>query len=75
MASEVGIAEIDDVLAGLEYPLTREEAAEELEGVSVLRDGEETALGELVSMVGASEFEDGDALREEIHSYIPPEEE
>ena len=75
MASEVGIAEIDEVLDGLDYPATREAAADALDGVTVRRDDEETDLGELVSMVGGAEFEDSEALREEIHSYLPPEEE
>lgn len=74
MASEVGIADVDEVLEGLDYPLSREEAAAALDDVTVRRDDEETDLGELVSMVGRSAFEDSDDLREEIHSYLPPEE-
>jgi hypothetical protein len=74
MASEVGIADVDEVLAGLEYPLSREEAAEALDGVTVHHEDEATDLGELVSMVGRAEFEDGEELREEIHSYVPPDE-
>lgn len=73
MASEVGIADVDEVLEGLDYPLSREAAAAALDDVTVRRDGEETDLGELVSMVGRAEFEDSDALRKEIHSYLPPE--
>lgn len=75
MASEVGIADVEEVLEGLDYPLSREEAATALDGVSVLREGGETDLGELVSMVGRESFEDQDELREEIHSYVPPDEE
>jgi len=75
MASEVGIADVEEVLEGLDYPLSREEAATALDGVTVQRGGDETDLGELVSMVGAESFEDREALREEIHSYVPPDEE
>ena len=75
MASEVGVTDVDGVLAELEYPLSREEAAEPLDGVALQRDEAETDLGELVSRVGRAEFEDADELREEIHSYVPPDEE
>jgi hypothetical protein len=73
MAREVKLSRVDEVLDALSYPIPRDDAAIELEEVTVLLADGEANLGELVSETGSDAFSSRDDLKTEIHNTLPRE--
>ena len=73
MDRTVKLSRVDGVLRDLSYPLSREEAVEQLDDVTVeLADGEEN-LGEIISGSKDDSFESLDDLENEVYSLMPRE--
>lgn len=73
MAREVKLSRVDDELDDLSYPIPRDDAAVELEGVTVLLADGEANLGELVSETGSDSYRSAEDLKTEIHNSLPRE--
>ncbi|MDL5361881.1 hypothetical protein [Halalkalicoccus sp. NIPERK01] len=73
MAREVKLSRVDDELDELSYPIPRDDAAVELEGVTVLLADGEANLGELVSETGSDSYRSAEDLKTEIHNSLPRE--
>ena len=73
MAREVKLSRIDDVLDELSYPIPRDDAAIELEDVTVLFADGEANLGELVSETGSDAYTSPEDLQSEINNVLPRE--
>lgn len=73
MAHEVKMSQLADELDELSYPIARDDAAVELEGVTVLLADGEANLGELVSETGSDSFTSREDLESEIHNVLPRE--
>lgn len=73
MSREVKLSRVDGVLDELSYPIPRDDAAIELEGVTVLLADGEANLGELVSETGSDSFTSREDLKSEIHNTLPRE--
>ncbi len=73
MSREVKLSRVDGVLDELSYPIPRDDAAIELEGVTVLLADGEANLGELISETGSDSFTSRDDLKTEIHNSLPRE--
>jgi hypothetical protein len=73
MTREVRLNHIGDVLAELDYPVTRSEAAAELGDVTLdYADGEE-ALTQVLERIHADEFESANDLQASLFSALPVE--
>lgn len=73
MAREVKLSRLETELEGLSYPVSRDEAAEELSDVTLLLADGEANLGEVVADTVSREFEDAESLAEEVRSFLPRE--
>lgn len=73
MAREVKLSRVDDELEELSYPIPRDDAAVELEEVTVLLADGEANLGELVSETGSDSYRSPEDLKTEIHNTLPRE--
>lgn len=73
MTREVKLSRVDEVLDELSYPIPRDDAAVELEDVTLLLADGEANLGELVSETGSDAFSSQDDLRSEINNVLPRE--
>jgi hypothetical protein len=66
MGPTVKLSNLEEPLLTLTYPVTRESAAEQLDGVTVrLANGEED-LGDLVADVPSDSFESAEELRDDV---------
>lgn len=71
MDETVKLSRLESVLSELSYPISREAAAAQLEGVTLLvADGEED-LGAVVAGVGSDSFDSVGDLRDEVFEYLP----
>ncbi|WP_227355462.1 DUF5789 family protein [Haladaptatus salinisoli] len=71
MAREVKLNHVESVLRELSYPISREDAAERFDDVTlVLAEGEKN-LGEHVSQMSDAEFESADDLENEVFNNLP----
>lgn len=73
MAREVKLSRVDDELEDLSYPIPRDDAAIELDGVTVLLADGEANLGELVSETGSDSYRSPEDLKAELHNSLPRE--
>lgn len=73
MTREVKLSRVDDELDELSYPIPREDAAVELDGVTVLLADGEANLGELVSETGSDSYRSAEDLKTELHNSLPRE--
>ncbi|MEM4781892.1 MAG: hypothetical protein QXG03_10075 [Halalkalicoccus sp.] len=73
MAREVKLSRVDGVLEELSYPVPRDDAAVELQDVTVLLADGEANLGELVSETGSDSYQSVDDLQSEVHNVLPRE--
>ncbi|WP_408959470.1 hypothetical protein [Natrinema sp. 74] len=71
--SEVKLSRIESVLADLEYPIATDQAATELEDVTLLLADGERNLGELVEQSDSVRFESADDLESDLHNVLPRE--
>ena len=70
---EVHLNELRTVIGPLDYPISREDAREELSGVTLLyADGDED-LAAVVGRVNEEAFEGVDDLETEIYNNLPVE--
>ena len=73
MGREVKLSRLESVLDELSYPITRSDAATEMEDVTVLfADGEEN-LGALISETNDDSYSSREDLESEIHNVLPVE--
>jgi hypothetical protein len=73
MPDRVKLNELQSTFAGLDYPVTRAEAAATYGDVTlVLADGEAN-LGRLISEAGADAFDDPEDLFAELNNTLPLE--
>ncbi|MCU4925290.1 hypothetical protein OB905_04720 [Halobacteria archaeon AArc-dxtr1] len=73
MSDTVQLNGVRETLAALSYPITSDQASDELEGTTlVLADGEAN-LGSLVERSTVSEFESPADLEAELHNVLPRE--
>lgn len=73
MTRNVKLSRIDEVLEELSYPIPRDDAAVELEDVTVLLADGEVNLGELVSETGSDMYTSPEDLKSELHTTLPRE--
>jgi hypothetical protein len=73
MVREVKLSHIDEVLDELSYPVTRDDAAVELEDVTLLLADGEANLGELISETDSDTFTSTEDLQSELHNTLPRE--
>lgn len=71
MDDELKLNELTGALSDLDYPLSREAAADACEGVTLLlADGTE-ALADVIRDSGAEEFDSPEDLESEVMSTLP----
>lgn len=70
MTETVGYSRLPTLLERLDYPVTRDDAAESREVTARFADGERN-LGELVSEVGGDSFADADDPSIERNNAVP----
>lgn len=71
MTRDVKLDELETVLSEIDYPTSREAAAERFDDVRlVLAEGEET-LGAVIAGSGDDTFESVDDLEEEVLNLLP----
>ncbi|ADJ16157.1 DUF5789 family protein [Halalkalicoccus jeotgali] len=73
MTREVKLSRVDDELEALSYPIPRDDAAVELDGVTVLLADGEVNLGELVSETDSDTYRSAEGLKTELHNSLPRE--
>lgn len=73
MGREVKLSRVQTVLSELSYTITRPEAAEELNDVTLLLADGERNLGELVSETGQKRYDSDEELRDELNNVLPRE--
>jgi hypothetical protein len=66
----VSLGSVGTVLDELEYPVSRPEAAEKLQGTTVQFAGGEDDLGGLVSETHSDSFESADELESALHEAV-----
>jgi hypothetical protein len=66
----VPLGSVGGVLDEIEYPVSRPEAAEQLQGTTVTFAGGKDDLGGLVSETDADSFESADDLERALHGAI-----
>ncbi|WP_435097915.1 DUF5789 family protein [Halarchaeum sp. P4] len=73
MTERVKLKDLEESLEGLPYPITKENAVDELEGVVlVYADGEE-AVGDVVARIQEDVFDDPASLAASIRNTLPVE--
>lgn len=71
MDAELKLNELHEALTDLDYPLSREAAADACEGVTLLlADGTE-ALADVIRDSGADRFDSAEDLESEVMSTLP----
>ena len=71
MRKDVKLNNVESVLADLDYPISREEAIDECDDVTlILSEGEEN-LGEIVAESSGDRFESMDDLENEVFNLLP----
>ncbi len=73
MTREVKLSRVEAALSELSYPVTRNDAATELDDVTVLFADGEANLGGVVSETGSDSFESVDELESEVYGALPIE--
>ncbi|QLK25033.1 hypothetical protein HYG81_13075 [Natrinema zhouii] len=71
--SEIKLSRIESVLEDLEYPVTNDRAAAELEDVTLLLADGERNLGALIERSDSDRFESMDDLESELNNVLPRE--
>ncbi|PGF15411.1 hypothetical protein CP556_04215 [Natrinema sp. CBA1119] len=71
--ADVKLSRIESVLEDLEYPITNDRAAAELEDVTLLLADGERNLGTLIERSGSDRFESMDDLESELNNVLPRE--
>ena len=71
--SEVNLSRVETVLEDLEYPVTNDEAARELDDVTLLLADGERNLGSLVERSDRDRFESVDDVKSALHNVLPRE--
>lgn len=71
MGRKVKLNRIESALQGLEYPIERVTAADQLADVQLLLADGEANLGELLASAGDDEFESPEDLISGIHNTLP----
>jgi len=71
--SDVKLSRIESVLEDLEYPVTNDQAAAELEDVTLLLAYGERNLGALIERNDSDRFESMDDLESELNNVLPRE--
>ncbi|WP_226040491.1 hypothetical protein [Natrinema sp. DC36] len=71
--SDVKLSRIESVLEDLEYPVTNDRAAAELEDVTLLLADGERNLGALIERSDSDRFESMDDLESELNNVLPRE--
>ncbi|MFD1563679.1 hypothetical protein ACFR99_08980 [Haloarchaeobius amylolyticus] len=69
----VKLSRIQTTLADLEYPITTDRAAAELEETTLLLADGERNLGALIERSGSDRFESAADLESELHNVLPRE--
>lgn len=73
MGRTVKLNQVDSLFAGLEYPVTREEASTRFSDVTLeLADGQEN-LGDVLSRTNSDTFDGSDELYAELNNTLPLE--
>lgn len=73
MTDEIHLNELRSLIEGLEYPIEKDDAREELADVRLLyADGEES-LSAVISRTQAETFDGADDLEAEIYNNLPIE--
>ncbi len=73
MTRRVKLSNVYALLEDLEYPITREEAVEELDDVTLTYADGESNLGGIVSGTGSDRFDSADELESELYNVLPVE--
>ncbi|WP_122090541.1 DUF5789 family protein [Halalkalicoccus subterraneus] len=73
MTREVKLSRVDEELEALSYPTSRDDAANELDEVTLLLADGEANLGELVSETGSDSYRSAEDLKTELHNSLPRE--
>ncbi len=73
MTERVKLSRTESLFEDLDYPVTRDDAAAEYAGVTVIFADGEANLGELVSEVGSDAFHGPDELFAELQNVLPIE--
>lgn len=71
MGREVELNRIESVLQGLDYPITRDSAADQMAHVTLILADGEANLGELISAGATEEFESPDDMISALHNTMP----
>ncbi len=71
MSRDVKLSRVDSVFEELEYPISREAAADELGDVTLLLADGEVNLGGTIAGSGSESFESRDDLGDELHNVLP----
>ncbi|GAA0661926.1 hypothetical protein ACFQDG_03950 [Natronoarchaeum mannanilyticum] len=73
MSRTTRLSRVEEVLAELDYPVVRADAADELSDVTLeLADGE-VNLGEIVSETSSDSFESAEELESDLNNALPRE--
>ncbi|TYL40242.1 hypothetical protein CV102_01280 [Natronococcus pandeyae] len=73
MSPEVKLSRIDATFESLEYPIDTDDAASELDDVTLLLADGERNLGELLERSERDNFESPADLESELHNVLPRE--
>jgi hypothetical protein len=73
MSDRVKLSRVEGALSELEYPITRMEAAQQLDDVTLSFAGGEDNLGGLVSETNSDSFGSPSELEEELYGALPTE--
>lgn len=71
MSPRVKLSEVNEALDEIDYPVTRIDAAHDLEPYTVEFAGGEDNLGALVSETGSDTFKSSEELLEELYVVLP----
>lgn len=71
MGRTIKLSHVDEVLEGLSYPISHDEAAAELDEVTVQFANGEANLGGIVADTASDRFDSSAELRDELYAYLP----
>lgn len=71
MARTIKFNRLGEVLVDLEYPVSREEAADSFDDVTVLLADGEVNLGEVIAGMQTDQFSSAEDLAPDIHNNLP----
>lgn len=69
----VKLSRLESALDDLDYPVSREAAAAELDDVTLLLADGEANLGDVVADTGSDTYEDVESLAGEVRAFLPRE--